>query len=41
VLDLDPETARRNTILGWLLVGAFVVLLAGVVIVALIYLAVA
>jgi hypothetical protein len=41
MLDIDPETVRRNNRLGWLLFGLFVVLLVGVVIVALIYLAVA
>jgi hypothetical protein len=41
MLDVDPETTRRNNQLGWLLFGVFVLLLVGVVIVALIYLAVA
>jgi hypothetical protein len=38
---LDPETERRNMLLGWALLGAFVFLLAGVVVVAFVYLAVA
>ncbi|HVM17055.1 MAG TPA: hypothetical protein VM290_05700 [Gaiellaceae bacterium] len=39
--DVDPETVRRNNALGWFLFGVFLVLLAGVVVVAVIYLAVA
>jgi hypothetical protein len=41
MLELDPETERRNMLLGWALFVAFVVLLVGVVIVAFVYLAVA
>jgi hypothetical protein len=41
VQDIDPETIRRNNALGWLLFGIFLVLLAGVVVVALVYVAVA
>ena len=37
----NPELARRNLILGWSLLGVFVLLFAGTVGVALIYLAVA
>jgi nitrogen fixation protein FixH len=37
----NPELARRNVVLGWSLFGVFVVLFAGTVAVALIYLAVA
>lgn len=41
MLDLDPETVRRNNRLGWLIFGVFLLLLAGVVVVALVYVAVA
>jgi nitrogen fixation protein FixH len=41
MLDIDPETARRNMILGWALFGVFVLLFGGTVVVALIYLWVA
>ncbi|MDQ4030538.1 MAG: hypothetical protein M3168_05800 [Actinomycetota bacterium] len=37
----NPDLARRNVILGWALFGVFVLLFAGTVLVALIYLAVA
>jgi hypothetical protein len=37
----NPELARRNVALGWALFGVFVLLFAGTVAVALIYLAVA
>jgi hypothetical protein len=44
-MDNDPTTnrelARRNLILGWSLLGVFLLLFAGTVAVALIYLAVA
>jgi nitrogen fixation protein FixH len=44
-VDNDPTTnrqlARRNVVLGWSLFGVFVLLFAGTVAVALIYLAVA
>ena len=40
----DPETnpalARKNTLFGWALFGVFVLLFAGTVVVALVYLAV-
>jgi hypothetical protein len=36
---MDPELARRNNRLGWLLFGIFVLLFAGTVAVAFIYLA--
>jgi hypothetical protein len=36
---LDPELARRNMRLGWALFGLFVLLFAGTVAVALIYIA--
>ena len=36
---MDPELARRNARLGWLLLGVFVLLLAGTFGVALLYLA--
>lgn len=35
---LDPQTERRNMQLGWALFGLFVVLFAGTLAVALIYL---
>jgi hypothetical protein len=36
---MDPELARRNVRLGWLLFGIFVLLFAGTVGVAFLYLA--
>ena len=36
---LDRELARRNTLLGWALFGVFLLLFAGTVAVALVYLA--
>jgi hypothetical protein len=36
---MDPELARRNVRLGWLLFGVFLLLLAGTVGVAFLYLA--
>jgi hypothetical protein len=41
VLEIDPETERRNVLFGLALFGVFVLLFAGTVVVALIYLAVA
>ena len=41
MLEHDRETARRNDVLGWMLFGLFLVLLAGVVVVALVYVYVA
>ena len=35
---LDPETERKNLVLGWALFGLFVVLFAGTIGVALLYL---
>jgi hypothetical protein len=35
---MDPELARRNARFGWMLFGVFVVLFAGTVGVALLYL---
>jgi hypothetical protein len=35
---MDPELARRNVRLGWMLFGVFVLLFAGCVGVALLYL---
>jgi hypothetical protein len=35
---VDPELARKNVRLGWLLFGVFVVLFAGTIGVALLYL---
>ena len=37
--DLTPELARKNLILGWALFGVFLLLFAGTVGVALLYLA--
>lgn len=37
---IDPELARKNMVLGLALFGVFVLLFAGTVVVALIYLAV-
>jgi len=37
--DLTPELERKNLILGWLLFGLFVLLFAGTVAVAFLYLA--
>jgi hypothetical protein len=36
---MDPELARKNVVLGWLLFGLFLVLFAGTFAVAFIYLA--
>ena len=41
MLEVDPETARKNLVFGWALFGVFVLLFAGTVVVALIYLSVA
>ena len=38
MLEIDPETARKNVLLGWALFGVFVLLFAGTVAVAFIYL---
>jgi hypothetical protein len=35
---MDPELARRNVRFGWMLFGVFVLLFAGSVVVALLYL---
>ena len=37
--DMTPELARKNLILGWALFGIFVLLFAGTVAVAYLYLA--
>jgi hypothetical protein len=39
VTDMTPELARKNLILGWALFGIFVLLFAGTVAVAYLYLA--
>jgi hypothetical protein len=39
VKEMTPELERRNLILGWVLFGIFVLLFAGTVGVALLYLA--
>jgi hypothetical protein len=36
---VDPELARRNFVLGWALFGIFVLLFAGTVAIAFVYLA--
>jgi nitrogen fixation protein FixH len=38
MLEIDPHTARKNMLLGWALFGVFVLLFAGTVAVALVYL---
>jgi hypothetical protein len=38
VTDLTPELERKNLILGWALFGVFLVLFAGTIGVALLYL---
>jgi hypothetical protein len=38
VTDMTPELARKNLILGWALFGIFLLLFAGTVGVALLYL---
>jgi hypothetical protein len=37
---LDPELERKNMLFGWALAGVFIVLFAGTIAVAFIYLAV-
>jgi hypothetical protein len=39
VTDITPELERKNLILGWALFGVFVLLFAGTIGVALLYLA--
>jgi nitrogen fixation protein FixH len=41
MLEIDPETARKNLLLGWALFGVFLLLFGGTVAVAFIYLWVA
>ena len=41
MLEIDPQTARRNLLLGWALFGVFVLLFGGTVLVAFVYLWVA
>jgi hypothetical protein len=41
MLDIDPETARKNLLLGLLLFAVFVLLFGGTVLVAFVYLWVA
>jgi nitrogen fixation protein FixH len=38
MLEIDPESARKNMIMGWALFGVFVLLFAGTIAVAFIYL---
>ena len=40
-MEVDRDLARKNVLLGWALFAVFLVLFAGTVVVALIYLAVA
>ena len=40
-MEVDRDLARKNLVLGWALFGIFVLLFAGTVVAALIYLAVA
>ncbi len=40
MLEVDPETARKNLVLGWALFGLFVLLFVGTIVVAFVYLAV-
>jgi len=39
VTDLSPELERKNAILGWALFGVFLVLFAGTIGIAFLYLA--
>jgi hypothetical protein len=39
VTDLTPELERKNLVLGWTLFGVFVLLFAGTVAIAFLYLA--
>jgi hypothetical protein len=41
MLEIDPETARKNVLFGLALFGVFLILFAGTILVAIIYLAVA
>ena len=41
MLEIDPQTARKNMLLGWALFGVFLLLFVGTVAVAFIYLWVA
>lgn len=41
MLEVDPETRRKNLILGWALFGVFLLLFGGTVGVAFVYLWVA
>lgn len=38
MLEIDPQTARKNMLMGWALFGVFVLLFAGTIAVAFIYL---
>ena len=38
MLEVDPETARKNVLLGWALFGVFLLLFGGTVAVAFVYL---
>lgn len=41
MLEVDPQTARKNLLLGWALFGVFLLLFGGTVAVAFVYLWVA
>jgi hypothetical protein len=41
MLEIDPETARKNVLFALALFGVFLILFAGTILVAIIYLAVA
>jgi nitrogen fixation protein FixH len=41
MLEIDPQTARKNMLLGWALFGVFLLLFGGTVAVAFVYLWVA
>jgi nitrogen fixation protein FixH len=38
MLEIDPQTARKNMLLGWALFGVFVLLFGGTIAVAYVYL---
>ena len=38
MLEIDPATARKNLIMGWALFGVFLLLFAGTIAVAFVYL---
>ncbi len=38
MLEIDPQTARKNLLLGWALFGVFLLLFGGTIAVAFVYL---